>query len=103
MPGPKGAVEARSLQTFKLTYTTGRYGLDDTGSIRIVFRVTADGGKLSRRLPTLGAYSGLTCFLLDGLTRDDLFDCLKCRTPGIEKGALFVLDLPSFGNPVMLT
>jgi hypothetical protein len=54
MPGPKGAVEARSLQTFKLTYTTGRYGLGDTGSIRIVFRVTADGGKLSGRLPTRG-------------------------------------------------
>jgi hypothetical protein len=43
---PKGAFEARSFQTFKLTYTTGRYGLDDTGSVRIVFRFTADGGAL---------------------------------------------------------
>ena len=43
---PRGAFEARSLQSFKLTYTCGRYGLDDTGSIRIVFRFTADGGAL---------------------------------------------------------
>ena len=43
---PEGAFEARSLQTFELTYTCGRYGLDDTGSIRIVFRFTADGGPL---------------------------------------------------------
>ena len=35
---PKGAFEARSLQTFKLVYTVGRYGIDDTGSIRVVFR-----------------------------------------------------------------
>ncbi len=43
---PEGTFEARSLQTFELTYTCGRYGLDDTGSIRIVFRFTADGGPL---------------------------------------------------------
>ena len=43
---PEGSFEARSLQTFELTYTCGRYGLDDTGSIRIVFRFTADGGPL---------------------------------------------------------
>ena len=43
---PDGAFEARSLQTFTLIYTCGRYGLDDTGSIRIVFRFTADGGPL---------------------------------------------------------
>ena len=28
---PEGAFEARSLQTFTLTYTAGRFGLDDTG------------------------------------------------------------------------
>ena len=41
---PKGAFEARSLQTFRLVYTVGRYGLDDTGSIRIVFRFVGDAG-----------------------------------------------------------
>ena len=43
---PRGAFQARSLQTFKLSYRAGRFGLDDTGSIKIVFRFTADGGPL---------------------------------------------------------
>jgi len=41
---PQGAVEARSLHSFELTLTCGCYGLDDTGSIRIVFRVTTEDG-----------------------------------------------------------
>ena len=49
---PKGAFEARSFQSFTLTYVAGRYGLDDTGSIRIVFRFTADGGALQMADPT---------------------------------------------------
>ncbi len=53
---PKGAFEARSRQTFKITYTTGRYGLDDTGSIKIVFRFTADGGDLQMLDPTAPNY-----------------------------------------------
>ncbi|MEM7253721.1 MAG: hypothetical protein AAF493_20065, partial [Pseudomonadota bacterium] len=43
---PRGAFEVRSLQTFKLTYTVGRYGIDDTGGIRIVFRFMGDWGEL---------------------------------------------------------
>jgi hypothetical protein len=35
---PTGAFEARSLQTFSLVYTVGRFGLDDTGSIKVVHR-----------------------------------------------------------------
>ena len=49
---PKGRFEARSLQSFTLTYVAGRYGLDDTGSIRIVFRFTADGGPLQMTDPS---------------------------------------------------
>jgi len=41
---PKGAFEVRSLQTFRMTYTVGRYGIDDTGGIRIVFRFFGDWG-----------------------------------------------------------
>lgn len=48
---PRGDFPVRSLQSFRLTYTTGRYGLDDTGSIRIVFRFTADGGPLQTTDP----------------------------------------------------
>ena len=46
---PSGSFEARSVQTFKLVYTVGRFGIDDTGSIRIVFRVISDFGGFQTR------------------------------------------------------
>lgn len=49
---PRGAFEARSLQTFKLVYTVGRYGIDDTGSIRVVFRFMGDWGDLQTTDPS---------------------------------------------------
>ena len=48
---PRGAFEARSLQTFTMTYTVGRYGIDDTGGIRIVFRFMGDWGDLQTNDP----------------------------------------------------
>ena len=48
---PRGAFEARSLQTFKLVYTVGRYGIDDTGGIRVVFRFMGDWGVLQTDNP----------------------------------------------------
>jgi len=48
---PRGAFEARSVQTFSLTYTVGRYGIDDTGSIRVVFRFMGDWGDLQTTNP----------------------------------------------------
>ncbi len=48
---PEGIFEVRSLHTFELKYQCGRYGLDDTGSIKIVFRFTADGGPLQMHDP----------------------------------------------------
>ncbi|MDX2159376.1 MAG: DUF3604 domain-containing protein [Hyphomicrobiaceae bacterium] len=41
---PAGAFEAGSLQSFTLTYTAGRFGVDDTGSIKIGFRFATDFG-----------------------------------------------------------
>ena len=41
----RGPVEAGSLQRFTLTYTAGRYGIDDTGSIKVCFRFASDMGK----------------------------------------------------------
>ena len=41
---PLGVFPVRSFQTFTLVYTVGRYGLDDTGAIKIVNRWTDDGG-----------------------------------------------------------
>ena len=37
-----GAFEAGSYQSFTLTYTAGRFGVDDSGSIRIVWRFATD-------------------------------------------------------------
>ena len=53
---PKDPVEVRSLQTFSLTYRVGRYGLDDTGAIRIVFRALGDWGRLQTTDPAGANY-----------------------------------------------
>ena len=37
-----GEFEAGSYQSLTLTYTAGRFGVDDSGSIRIVFRFATD-------------------------------------------------------------
>ncbi len=37
-----GDFEAGSYQSFVLTYTAGRFGIDDSGSIRVVFRFATD-------------------------------------------------------------
>ena len=42
---PDAPVEIRSFQTIVLTYTVGRFGLDDTGAIKIVQRFANDGGR----------------------------------------------------------
>ncbi|MGA7807548.1 DUF3604 domain-containing protein [Bradyrhizobium sp.] len=39
---PDGAVEAGSWQSFTLIYTAGRFGIDDSGSIKICFRFASD-------------------------------------------------------------
>ncbi len=49
---PRGAFEARSVQSFKMVYTVGRYGIDDTGSIRVVFRFMGDWGDLQTTDPS---------------------------------------------------
>ena len=36
--------EAGSFQSFELTFTAGRFGMDDTGSIPIVHRFASDMG-----------------------------------------------------------
>jgi len=41
---PAGPFEAGSFQSLTLTYTAGFFGIDDTGSIRIVFRHVSDMG-----------------------------------------------------------
>ena len=42
---PQGEFEAGSFQSFTLTYTAGFFGIDDTGSIKIVHRFASDMGR----------------------------------------------------------
>ncbi len=58
---PRDAVEARSFQTFRLTYTVGRIGLDDTGAIRVCFRLISDAGKPQISDPTGANYLSASC------------------------------------------
>ncbi|MDX1488386.1 MAG: hypothetical protein R3268_09305, partial [Acidiferrobacterales bacterium] len=39
---PGGEFEAGSFQSFILTYTAGKYGIDDSGSLRVCFRFASD-------------------------------------------------------------
>lgn len=41
---PPGPFVAGCLAQIKLTYTAGRFGIDDTGGIRVCFRFATDGG-----------------------------------------------------------
>jgi len=42
---PDGTFEAGSFQEFTVTYTAGYFGIDDTGSIKIVHRFASDMGR----------------------------------------------------------
>jgi hypothetical protein len=42
---PSGRFEAGSYQEFTLTYTAGYFGIDDTGSIKVVHRFASDMGR----------------------------------------------------------
>ena len=54
---PTGAFEAGSFQSFTLTYTAGYFGIDDTGSIKIVHRFASDMGRLQWSDPTAANYT----------------------------------------------
>ena len=53
---PAGSFEAGSFQSFTLTYTAGRFGMDDTASLKIVFRFAADMGRLQFDNPQAANY-----------------------------------------------
>jgi len=42
---PSTPVEAGSFASFELTYTAGYFGIDDTGSLKIVHRFASDMGR----------------------------------------------------------
>ena len=53
---PSGSFEAGSHASFTLTYTAGRFGMDDTASLKIVFRFAADMGRLQFDDPKAANY-----------------------------------------------
>ena len=54
---PAGGFEAGSLQSFTLVYAAGRFGIDDTGSIKIGFRFATDFGPVQFEDPEAQGYT----------------------------------------------
>ena len=53
---PSGSFEAGSHQQFTLTYTAGHFGIDDTGSLKIVHRFASDMGRPQFDNPSAANY-----------------------------------------------
>jgi hypothetical protein len=67
-----GDVEAGSWQSFMLTYTAGPYGMDDTASLKIVFRFASDQTAPQTADPKAPGY--LTAEASNGATLSCRFD-----------------------------
>ncbi|WP_346900235.1 DUF3604 domain-containing protein [uncultured Roseibium sp.] len=65
---PSVPVRVRSMQTLKLVYTVGRFGLDDTGGLKVVQRFTNDGGRWQTNDPAAMNY--VTAFASNGVGLD---------------------------------
>src|SRR3954465_6420853 len=69
---PVGSVEAGSFQSFTLVYTAGYFGIDDTGSIKIVNRFASDMGRPQWSDPQAANYT--TVEASNGAVLDVLYD-----------------------------
>jgi len=56
---PAGRFEAGSFQTFTLTYTAGKYGIDDSGSLRVCFRFASDQSRPQFEHPGRVGYTSI--------------------------------------------
>jgi hypothetical protein len=54
---PTGAFEAGSFQEFTVTYTAGYFGIDDSGTIKVVHRFASDMGRPQFTDPTAPNYT----------------------------------------------
>ena len=88
---PRGEFVVRSFASFTLTYTTGRYGIDDSGAIRVSFRLVGDWGRLQTNDPAAPNYvtvrtsSGARLFLdasPNGMSPRPRNKCLTVRVTG---------------------
>ena len=69
---PVGQFEAGSFQSFTLVYTAGYFGIDDTGSIKIVHRFASDMGRPQWSDPKAANYT--TVEASNGAVLDVLYD-----------------------------
>ena len=69
---PTGKFEAGSFQSFTLVYTAGYFGIDDTGSIKIVHRFASDTGRPQWNDPKAANYT--TVEASNGAVLDVLYD-----------------------------
>jgi Protein of unknown function (DUF3604) len=69
---PTGSFEAGSFQSFTLVYTAGYFGIDDTGSIKIVHRFASDMGRPQWSDPTAANYT--TVEASNGAVLEMLYD-----------------------------
>lgn len=69
---PTGAFEAGSFQSFTLVYTAGYFGIDDTGSIKIVHRFASDMGRPQWSNPRAPNYT--TVEASNGAVLDVIYD-----------------------------
>jgi len=56
---PQGRFEVGSFQSFTLTYTAGRFGIDDLGGLQVVFMVNTDMSPLQFEDPLAPGYTTL--------------------------------------------
>ena len=112
---PGGEFVVRSYASFILTYTAGRYGIDDSGAIRVAFRLVGDGGRLQTDDPQAPNYvsagtSSKARLILDtspyGMSPRPRNKCLTIRVTGgyIEKGETITIIFgdTSQGSPGLL-
>jgi len=76
---PDGPVEAGSWQSFTLTYTAGPYGMDDTASLKVVFRFASDQTMPQTQDPKAPGY--LTAEAANGATLSCRFDYKQNTRP----------------------
>ena len=99
---PRGESVVRRFAAFTLTYTAGRYGIDDSGAIRVSFRMVGDGGRLQINDPAAPNYvtARTSCaakLILDaspyGISARPRNKCLTVRVTGgyLEKGETITL------------
>lgn len=93
---PDDPVEIRSMQTLQLVYTVGKFGMDDTGSIKVVQRFTNDGGPWQITDPAAMNY--ITARASNGVTLSITFEPFGNQRPW-DRTALRVALVKGYMKP----